>query len=144
MRRFQKSVAGGLLSAVVGVGAALVPALDSLEDSLGLRTLLYVRGRATPPESVAVVSVDEATSAALGLPQRVRDWPRSLHARLVDRLVASGAGPIAFDVGFFDHSADPAEDAALATAFAEARNIVLVQRFEIARAGGRELWQRND
>ena len=36
----------------------------------------------------------------LNLPIRTRDWPRSIHARLIQRLVEQGATAIAFDVDF--------------------------------------------
>jgi adenylate cyclase len=66
---------------------------------------------------VAILAIDEPSFQQLG-----QGWPfpRSLHARLIDRLREDGARAIGFDVVFADPAADPAQDAALAQAVGRA------------------------
>jgi adenylate cyclase len=99
-----------LLTGIIGVGAASVPTLVALEDSLGLQVLHRIRGPRASPAGVVVVSMDETTAAKMGLPGRVRDWPRTLHGRLVDTLARQGATTIAFDVEFFSSRPEAVED----------------------------------
>ena len=70
---------------------------------------------------ITIIGVDEASFAKVG---KRWPWPRSLHATLVDRLVADGAAVIAFDM-LFSEASDPAEDVALAAAIGRANNVVL-------------------
>ena len=67
---------------------------------------------------MAILAIDEPSFQQLG-----QGWPfpRSLHARLIDRLREDGARAIGFDVVFADPAADPAHDAALAQAAVAAR-----------------------
>ena len=54
------------------------------------------------------------------------DWPRTVHARLIERLVEQNAGAIVFDIDF--SRAKPGdEDAVLARAIAEADRVVLFE-----------------
>jgi EAL domain-containing protein (putative c-di-GMP-specific phosphodiesterase class I)/CHASE2 domain-containing sensor protein len=122
-----------LVAAVVGL-ALLVSGLGIGIEKLGsdLRA-----GFALHPASgqVAVIEVDARSISAL----RRWPWPRTLHAAMVDRLRASGAKLIAFDVDFSGAS-DPAGDAALAAALRRAGGGVLLPAFrqEVAfGAGGR-------
>lgn len=71
-------------------------------DLVGLRFL--VLGRAATG-NIAIVAIDAPSLANQG----VWPWPRSLHAKLVDRLIDAGASDIAFDVDFSSASS-PAED----------------------------------
>jgi adenylate cyclase len=134
----------GLLTGTVGLALSIVPSVSALEDSLGLKWLFFARGTVAPPPNVTVVSIDEAATARAGFPQLLRDWPRSLHARLVDRLVASGASVIAFDIEFFRRRDSDEDDLEFARAITRARRVVLVQRFEVARVDGHEVWQRRN
>ena len=123
---------------------AVVPPVAALEDSIGLRSLFLARGPVAPPAGVVVVNLDRSASVRAGLPPAVRDWPRSAHARLIDRLVDRGAATIAFDVQFLRHSASPAEDDVLARAISRAGNVVLAQRLEVVRSGDTEFWRTQD
>jgi adenylate cyclase len=142
MSRSWKAALVGLAVAAIGVAAAAIPSISALEDSIALRWLFLARGRVAPPPQVAIVSIDEGTSARLSLPARVRDWPRSIHGELVDRLVEHGASAIAFDVEFFRDSPDPSEDERFAAAIARAGRVIIVERFRVARAGTGEIWER--
>jgi adenylate cyclase len=74
-----------------------------------------------PPADVVVVQIDDVTFSDLGV-----QWPfrRSLHGRVIDRLVADGARAIAYDVQFTEPT-QPEEDDALIEAVARAGNVVL-------------------
>lgn len=55
-------------------------------------------------------------------------WPRSVHARLLDRLIDAGVSEIGYDVDFSSRST-PAEDKALADALKRARDKVILPAF---------------
>jgi adenylate cyclase len=132
----------GLAIGAIGVLLSLVPTLASLEDSLGLGALFRLRGPVDSPPGVVVVSIDESASARLNLPTAVREWPRSYHARLIDRLVVQGAAAIVFDLQFFRDGVD-ADDEELATAIARSKRVVLVQLLERVPGSAQEIsrWQ---
>jgi len=72
-----------------------------------------------PSPNIVIAGIDDDTLEAYGL---WAEWPRSLHAQAIDNLSQAGAKVIGFDVIFADASAD---DEMLATAIAEADNVVL-------------------
>jgi adenylate cyclase len=125
-----------VLSAVtVVVGFAISVILDfalteargaTVEDTLALPLLFKIRGPLPSPPEVVIVSMDATSTAVLNLPTKTRDWPRSLHARLIQRLAKQGASAIAVDLEFARQT-EPAEDEALARAIEEAGNVVLVE-----------------
>ena len=100
-----------------------------LENNIGLQWLFRLRGAVEPPPHVVVVALDEASAIALGVPEKPREWPRSLHGRLIDALVDRGADVIAFDLTF-ERPQPPAEDAAFAQAMAAAQRVLLVEAIE--------------
>ena len=73
----------------------------------------------TPSPNIVIAGIDDDTLEAYG---RWAEWPRSLHAQAIDNLSQAGAQVIGFDVIFTDTSSD---DEMLATAIAEAGNVVL-------------------
>ena len=73
----------------------------------------------TPSPVIVIAGIDDSTLETYG---RWADWQRSLHAQAIDNLSQAGAKVIGFDVIFTDSSPD---DEMLATAMAEADNIVL-------------------
>jgi adenylate cyclase len=124
-----KAAVLGLFIAAAGLGAGLTPLGLGLEQDIGLNWLFQLRGpRAAPPE-VIIVSIDRASSDRLGLSNKPRQWPRSLHAELIGKLAQRGAAVIAFDI-IFEQSRDPAHDQALAQAIREAGNVVLFEYLE--------------
>lgn len=143
MSRHRTAASLALATAFAGLVSNALPSVSALEDSLGLRWLFQVRGRAAPPSNVVLVNVDETAAARLDLPLTLRDWPRSTHANLLDRLVARGVSAVAFDITFFRHGS-PDDDQAFAEALARAGRAVLVQRLEIPRVGSSEISQRQD
>lgn len=88
-------------------------------DSVDAR--FSVRGTQPTPEDYLVVEIDAATFGAL---QETWPFPRSFHARVIDRLREGGARAIAYDIQFSEPT-DPEEDNALIEAVARAGNVVL-------------------
>jgi adenylate cyclase len=72
-----------------------------------------------------VVSVSQDVAASVGQAEDLSDWPRELHARLIDSLAGAGAAAIAFDIAFQDPRPG---DAVLAESMRRAGNVVLVER----------------
>jgi adenylate cyclase len=63
-------------------------------------------------EQLRLIAIDEASVRDPGLGQF--PWPRSRYGTLLQRLHRAGARVVAFDIEFFEPSADPAQDAAFA------------------------------
>ncbi len=74
---------------------------------------------ASPNPRIAIVGITDSDLAAYGR----RPWPRSMEARLVDRLHADGARVIALDL-LFQEPSTPAGDQALAAAARRAGNVI--------------------
>jgi adenylate cyclase len=113
-------LAVGALAAAIGVAAYAVGLLHGLElESVDAR--YSVRGARAPSDRVVVVEVDDVTFDQLGL-----QWPfpRSVHARAIDRLREAGARAIAYDVQFTEPTT-PRQDNALIGAVARAGDVVL-------------------
>ncbi len=75
-----------------------------------------------------VVGIDEPSFQEL---RRTWPWPRSWHARLVNRLKAAGAKVVVFDIVFAEPST-PEEDREFAAALQAAGNVVLATTIEVA------------
>jgi adenylate cyclase len=82
-----------------------------------------------PRSVITLVAMDEPSLAELGV---FRSWPRAYYADVVDNLLAAPPRVIAFDVGFFEPSAD---DARLAAAFDRARALRPPTAIVIGAAG---------
>lgn len=102
---------------------------------LGYDLPFSLRGPAPAPLA-CLVYLDEHSARALG--QNGNVWDRSLHARLVRRLTASGARAILFDVVFSDSSADPVATADLAQAIQENSHVFLGAALELDAGYGAE------
>lgn len=100
---------------------ALEPLLP-IESGPALQALFQWRGVRPPPAGVVVVAIDEQAAATFGLPERPRQWPRRLHADLVDRLHAAGVGLVAFDLTFETPAPD---DEALGRSLRQAGNVLV-------------------
>jgi CHASE2 domain-containing sensor protein len=109
----------GILAAAVAVAAYLGHLLPGVQgDALALR--FQARGAEPAPE-VVVVGVDDVTFSDLG-----EQWPfpRSMHARAIDRLREAGARTIVYDVQFTEPT-EEREDLALFESIRRAGNVVL-------------------
>jgi adenylate cyclase len=143
MRRWMTALAIGLFVGLVGALFDLTPWGVAFERSVGLPWLFKLRGSVTPPDDVVVVAMDGRTGERLDLPSLPRDWPRSVHGRLVDALVERGAAVIVFDV-HFGRDKDAASDQALVDAVARAGRVILVElltgkRIPISDQSGRHV-----
>ena len=103
--------------AVLAYGTHLLRALEL--QSVDAR--FSVRGTQEQPSDIVVVQVDDRTFSELGV-----QWPfpRSLHAKVIDRLREAGAKVVAFDVQFTEPTV-PREDNALIEAIAREGGVVL-------------------
>ena len=72
-----------------------------------------------PSPNIVIAGIDDDTLETYG---RWAEWSRSLHAQAIDNLKQAGVKVIGYDVVFADNSS---QDEALATAIAEADNVVL-------------------
>src|SRR5512147_1667936 len=98
--RFAQAIVLGLLVGAAGAGIFASPLGAGIEEAVGLDVLFRVRGPRRPPPETLIVSIDKVSAERLGLPADPKSWPRSLHARLVDRLADGGAAVVVFDVVF--------------------------------------------
>jgi adenylate cyclase len=124
MRPLAKGIALGLVTAIVGTLLGLLPFALHLEEDWGLALLFHLRGPRQPPPEVVVVGIDRESAERLGVAADAAQWPRALHARLIEILADRGAAVIAFDVVFErPHAAD--EDRRLGEAIERAGRVVL-------------------
>ncbi|PTL60399.1 CHASE2 domain-containing protein [Paraconexibacter algicola] len=130
----------------IAVVLAATPVLDGLERASG-DVRFAVRGEQTPREDLVVVAVDDRTFSDLD--QRW-PFPRSLHARAIERIAADRPRAIVYDVQFSeetDPDCDPDDpditdacieaiesDNALLLALREAGDVVLATT-EVSAAG---------
>jgi adenylate cyclase len=134
-------LAGGLALTVWLLAAGLMRATAWDDIELKLFDQLSVAtgpGKSSLP--VTIVGIDEASFAQIN---KRWPWPRDLHARLVDRLAASGAAVIAFDMIFAEASV-PAEDQALADAVGRAGNVVMASDHAYQETSLLRQWIRVD
>ena len=130
-RRWAGLRIAGFVTLAAGLAGLLLSAGllgGRVEDRLGQFVLFHLRGALPAPPEVVVVAEDRASAEALGLPSGTRPWPRSLHARAIEKLTAHGAAVIAFDLMF--STTDPDNDDVLATALRKAGCVVLLQGLE--------------
>jgi CHASE2 domain-containing sensor protein len=113
-------LAAGVVAVALALGGDMLDILAAQEqDTVALR--FQLRGEQETSD-VAVVEIDDASISHLGI-----QWPfpRSLHARAIDRLRAAGARLIVYDVQFTEQTR-PREDLTLFEAVRRAPGTVLV------------------
>jgi adenylate cyclase len=113
-----------LAAAVAALAVALAAWLADVASRVELSTVdarFEVRGTQRPPDDVVVVEIDDVT---FGVLRRQWPFPRSLHARVIDRLRVARARVIAYDVQFTEPTT-AREDNALFDAVQQAGNVVL-------------------
>ena len=127
MRRWVKGVLAGVVTASFGAILGLTPRGAGFEQEVGLGWLFKLRGTLTPPPEAAVIAIDDQTGGQLGLSKLPREWPRSVHARLIDKLTQLGASVIVFDFDFqIPKSAE--DDLIFARAIEKADRVVLAEK----------------
>jgi diguanylate cyclase (GGDEF)-like protein len=119
----QVALAGALL-----ILAALLGAFGPLDN--GLRSLRFALADAPATGKTVFVDIDTASLDSVG----VWPWPRSVHAQVLDELMALGANRVAFDIDFAVAS-DAASDAELERALADAGGYALLAAFQQQQIG---------
>jgi adenylate cyclase len=97
-------------------------------------TALAARGPGDTP--LIIVGIDEPSFRELGL---AWPFPRRTHADLIERAASDGARVIAFDLLFAEASSN-ADDARLADAIRDARNVVLASTREQSQTSSSREW----
>ena len=122
------------LSSGVRLGSLLTRASYDWSFDLNFHKSVDLRA-----DQVVMVYMDEASYRDLDQPFN-KPWDRALHARLLDRLKASGTKAVIFDILFTDPGPDPEADRALARAIREHGNVILAADNPPAAGGeGREV-----
>ena len=126
MSRLFKAIILGFLIGIVGLMLSPTRFALEFEENTGLGLLFKLRGVRPAPSNVVVVSIEKESSEHLGLPNNPDKWPRSLHARLIENLIAEGAEVITFDLHFIEPRST-ADDKLFAEAVRNAGNVVLAE-----------------
>src|SRR5262245_52775261 len=129
MSRLGRAALLGFLMGIVGVLLGFFPLTHDIEEDVGLGLLFKLRGIRKPPSDVVVVSIDRQSSDYLKVADNPEKWPRSLYARLVEKLARQGVRVIVFDLYFVDPRSGK-EDNALAAVMKKARSVVLAERLK--------------
>ena len=143
LQRTVRALAAGLITALCGLVFVLTPAGITFERTFGLDWLFKMRGATPPGPDVTVVGINSRTGRALNLARFPHDWPRTVHARAIQRLAKQNASAIVFDIDF-SRTKSAAEDAAFARAIAEANRVILFEwlsarREPLVSASGRDI-----
>jgi adenylate cyclase len=129
MPRWPRSLLIGIATGLCGAALVTTPVGTEFEKTVGLPWLFKVRGAIEPPPEVTVVAIDGSTGRTLDLPRLPRDWPRTVHAQLIERLVEHKASVIVFDMDF-SRVKSGYEDLVFAKAISNADRVVLFERLE--------------
>ncbi len=89
-------------------------ALFWLRDRTPLAKFAHARDTDRENDRLRFIAIDEGSLRASPAGFGAWPWPRSVHARLLQRLAKAGATIATYDVLFLEPSADRAQDAALA------------------------------
>lgn len=106
---------------IIGLAAALIMSLMLLAGFFAIPQAQLQDVLMLPYDPSGIVTIVEVNDETLAGYGRWDQWPRSLHAELINRLHDAGAKTIAFDVVFASETADDAE---LAQIMAAAGNVV--------------------
>jgi adenylate cyclase len=124
-RRLRFAARYGSFLGVGGLLLSLAPVLLRLDETIGLGMLFAARGAVPAPTDVVLVNISRDSAEGVGQTAELDEWPRRLHAALIDTLSAAGAAGIAFDIMFEEPRDD---DPILAAAIAAAGNVILAER----------------
>lgn len=132
MRELVRAGLIGVATAALGLALALSPLGASLEERLGLTWLFSLRGAVEAPGDVVVVGLDRRSAERMGLPEKIRDWPRDLYARLIKGLDEGGAPVVVFDL-ILEREREAGFDALLVEAIRGSGKVVLFEALELQR-----------
>jgi adenylate cyclase len=122
--RLLKAMPLGILVGLIGLVVSFVPFFHDLEEDTGLGLLFKLRGARPAPSDAVVVSIDKESSGHLSIPDNPDKWPRSLHARLIEKLTKVGAKVVAFDIHFLEPRVQE-DDKLFAVALSKAGNVII-------------------
>lgn len=120
------ALAGGVVIILLGMSP-----MGELIELKGYDLLHFFLKPGEPPKELVIVAIDEPSFAEMGLQW---PWPRSIHARLVDRLIAEGASVIGFDI-IFSEPSSPDDDRIFAEALRRAERVILASDIASAERG---------
>jgi adenylate cyclase len=132
MREIMRAGVIGLATGGLGIMLALTPEGVSLEERFGLSWLFALRGPIEAPADVMLVTLDRRSAEQMALPEKIRDWPRSLYASLIERLADNGASAIALDL-ILERAREPEHDVALMRAIDRAERVILFEALDLQR-----------
>jgi adenylate cyclase len=118
---------------------SLTPAWKQVEFRL-LDSMMVASAPDRSAFPITVVGIDEASFSELGMQW---PWSRCLHAELLDRLSASGAALVVFDIVFAEPS-NKEDDQCFADAIRRAGNVVLAADRVYRESSGVRQWMRLD
>jgi adenylate cyclase len=98
-----------------------------LERDTGLAWLFTIRGPLPKPPEVAVIGLNSNSGKRLALAALPRDWPRSVHGRVLDELATQDAAAVVFDYDF-SRPKDPKDDKEFAESVAAFGRVVMLQK----------------
>jgi CHASE2 domain-containing sensor protein len=134
-----------LLAVVVGAGLSIGVGWLLHEFPLGRGLtqasydLLLVKRNDMPVNEAVLVYMDEISHLRLDQPLNAA-WDRALHARIIDRLSASGARAIVFDVVFSEPNPDkPTADKLLSEAMKKSGRVILAADYARAEEGSNKV-----
>jgi len=119
----------GLLSGLLGFFVSAIPLVKSLEENFGLAFLFKVRGSRVAPDAAVICAIEKKSADFFGLKQQPYKWPRTLHARIINRLTDMGVAAVGLDL-FFEETRSAENDRILARAMRESGKVVLLQRLK--------------
>ena len=121
----------GIALTAIGVVAYVADALEDLElDTVDTR--FRIRDEDPPPADLVVVQIDDVTFDELELRW---PFPRSLHGKVIDNIVADKPTAIGYDVQFSEPSESFRSDLALAEAVEGAKGRIALATTEVNRKG---------
>ena len=121
----------GIALTGLGVVAYATDALEQLElDTIDAR--FSIRDEDPPPDDLVVVEIDDVTFDELEMRW---PFPRRLHGKVIDQIVADKPTAIGYDVQFSEPSDDFDSDLALAEAIADAKGRIVLATTETNRKG---------
>ena len=121
-----------LWTAIAGLIFGLIGGGQLFEDMLRVfRNGLHMH---RPSGQIVVVKIDDQSLREYGN----WPWPRALHGKLIDRLMADGAKRVFFDINF-SYPSDAENDRALAQSIDRSRAVTLASRFKFGPIDGKRI-----
>ncbi len=120
------------LSLVVFAALAVMSHLQvgQILENHALDLCYRLRPHSAPPPMILIVGIDEHSFQEL---RTAWPWPRSYHAKIINKLNAAGARLIVFDV-LFAEPTNPADDQVFTEAMQAAGNVILATTMEFSES----------